>query len=74
MAKFWLVCALTVMGVLAAPQAAAEPADLVPYCSGDPTPMDSNCRATLSQVFTHDGWGVSPDLPFGTNPDEQPAL
>ena len=27
-----------------APIAAADPADLVPYCSGDQTPMDNNCR------------------------------
>jgi len=68
--------ALVVAVVTAAP-AAADPQDLVPYCSGDQTPMDSNCRATPSQVFTHPeptGSGLSPDLPYGLTPGEQPAV
>jgi len=74
MAKFWFACVLVATSLLAAPHAAAEPSDLVPYCSGDQTPMDSNCRATTSQIFTHDSSGVSPDLPFGTNPGAEPAI
>ena len=56
-----------------APQALADPADLVPYCSGDQTPMDNNCRPTPSQVFTHDAGGANPQVGFGTNPGVQPA-
>lgn len=74
MAKFWLACALTLASTFAAPQANAEPADLVPYCSGDQTPMDSNCRAAPSQIFTHDSSGLDPELPFGTNPGVEPAI
>jgi len=66
-----LVCAAA-LG--AAGQAAADPADLVPYCSGDQTPMDNNCRPAPSQVFTHDGSGVDPELPYGINPGEIPAI
>jgi hypothetical protein len=75
-----LVCAA---GFIGAPQAAADPADLVPYCSGDQTPMDSNCRANPSQVATHPGSGVSPGLPYGgvspalpygINPGEDPVI
>jgi hypothetical protein len=57
-------------------QASADPADLVPYCSGDQTPMDSACRAAPSQIFTHDSEssGVSPQLPYGTDPGNEPAI
>ena len=75
-----LACAVTVIG--AAP-AAADPADLVPYCTGDQTPMDSNCRANPSQISTGMGsgvspglpyGGVSPGLPYGVNPGEDPVI
>lgn len=59
------------------PIAAADPADLVPYCSGDQTPMDSNCRPSPSQVFTHDtegAGGANPQVGFGTNPGEEPVV
>ena len=58
---------------LGSPIASADPADLVPYCSGDQTPMDSNCRPAPSQVFTHDSAGANPQVGFGTNPGEEPA-
>jgi hypothetical protein len=60
--------------LLAAPTAGADPEDLVPYCSGDQTPMDNNCRTSSSQIFTHPPSGVSPDLPYGLNPGEQPGI
>ena len=56
-----------------APIAAADPADLVPYCSGDQTPMDNNCRPSASQVFTHDAGGANPQVGFGTNPGVEPV-
>lgn len=50
-----------------APHAAADPDDHVPYCSGDQTPMDNNCRVAPSQVFTHDANpGADPEVPLGT--------
>jgi hypothetical protein len=60
--------------LFAAPTAGADPQDLVPYCSGDQTPMDSNCRTSSSQVFTHAPSGVSPDVPYGLTPGEPPAV
>ncbi len=57
-----------------APTAAADPADLVPYCSGDQTPMDNNCRLAPSQVFTHDSEGANPQVGLGTNPGEEPVI
>ena len=58
---------------LGSPIASADPADLVPYCSGDQTPMDNNCRLMPSQVFTHDSSGANPQVGFGTNPGEEPV-
>ena len=58
---------------LGTPVASADPADLVPYCSGDQTPMDNNCRPAPSQVFTHDSAGANPQVGFGTNPGEEPV-
>jgi hypothetical protein len=75
-----LACAGAVIG---AAQAAADPADLVPYCTGDQTPMDSNCRENPSQAAPHMGsgvspgllyGGVSPGLPYGVNPGEDPTI
>lgn len=60
-----------VAGVVA--PAAADPADLVPYCSGDQTPMDDNCRLSPSQHYTH-GSGVDPEVPVGVNPGAEPAV
>jgi hypothetical protein len=57
-----------------APIAAADPADLVPYCSGDQTPMDNNCREMAHQVFTHDAPGADPDMPLGITPGEEPVV
>ncbi|RAV10981.1 hypothetical protein DQP55_14685 [Mycolicibacterium sp. GF69] len=59
-----LVAAATLLG---APHAAADPQDLVPYCSGDQTPMDDNCRPMAHQEFTH-GSGLDPDLSSGLDP------
>jgi hypothetical protein len=54
--------------VFSAPQAGADPYDLLPYCSGDQTPMDNNCRPMAHQEVTHGGSGLSPNLPSGLDP------
>jgi hypothetical protein len=59
--------------LLAPPQAAADPQDLVPYCSGDQTPMDNNCRPMAHQEFTH-GSGFDPDLPSGLDPSNEAVV
>jgi hypothetical protein len=72
-----LVAAALLAGIAmlgAASPATADPADLVPYCSGDQTPMDSSCRVPPSQVFTHGESGVSPELPYGVDPGNDPAI
>ena len=75
MTRMFAACLLAVAAVLVgAPQAAADPADLVPYCSGDQTPMDDNCRPMSHQVFTHDAPGADPDVPLGITPGEDPVV
>ncbi len=54
--------------VFSAPQAGADPEDLLPYCSGDQTPIDNNCRQMAHQETTHGGSGLSPNLPSGLDP------
>jgi hypothetical protein len=68
-----VLSALALALALAAP-AGADPDDHVPYCSGDQTPMDSNCRVTSSQVVTHECSGLSPNLPYGLDPGNEPAV
>ena len=58
----------------AAAPSAADPADLVPYCSGDQTPLDSNCRITPSQIIVHGGTGLTPNLPDGLIFGPEPAV
>lgn len=63
-----LVMAGVAIAVVCAPQAAADPRDWVPWCSGDQTPMDDNCRVPPSQVLTGDAPGANPGVPLGVNP------
>jgi hypothetical protein len=72
MTRLLAACLMAAATVLAAPHAVADPQDLVPYCSGDQTPMDDNCRPMAHQIFTHDAPGANPDVPLGTNPGIEP--
>jgi hypothetical protein len=70
-----LLVALALAGGIAlAPQAGADPNDRLPYCSGDQTPMDTSCRPSSSQIIVHDGEGLSPNLPSGLTPGDEPAV
>ena len=44
MTRLFVACLVAAGALIVAPHAAADPQDLVPYCSGDQTPMDDNCR------------------------------
>ncbi|MGV0793691.1 hypothetical protein [Mycolicibacterium sp. XJ1819] len=74
MSRMLTACLLAAAAlVVAAPHAAADPEDLVPYCSGDQTPIDNNCRPMAHQEFTH-GSGLDPDLPSGLDPANPAVL
>jgi hypothetical protein len=72
MTRIFVAGLVTVAALIGAPPAGADPDQLVPYCSGDQTPMDASCRPMPHQVFTDDAPGANPDVPLGTNPGEQP--
>ncbi|MDA4084860.1 hypothetical protein MHAS_03408 [Mycolicibacterium hassiacum DSM 44199] len=68
-----LLCAPVGAVLLCAPVATADPQDLMPWCSGDQTPVDDNCRPMAHQEFTH-GSGLDPDLPGGLDPGNPAVL
>lgn len=72
MTRIFAACLVAAAALIAAPQAAADPQDLVPYCSGDQTPMDDNCQPMAHQEYTH-GSGVDPELPSGLDPGNEPV-
>jgi hypothetical protein len=74
MTRIFAACLVAAAALIAAPQAVADPDQLVPYCSGDQTPMDASCRPMPHQVFTDDAPGANPDVPLGTNPDLEPVV
>ena len=74
MTRIFAACLVAAAVLIAAPHAAADPQDLVPYCSGDQTPMDTNSRQVPHQIFTHEGTGVDPNLPYGLDPGSEPVV
>jgi hypothetical protein len=72
--RIFAACLVAAAALIAAPQAAADPDQLVPYCSGDQTPMDTSCRPMPHEVFTDNAPGANPDVPLGTNPDVEPIV
>ncbi|HTI74394.1 MAG TPA: hypothetical protein VL634_05315 [Mycobacterium sp.] len=74
MSRIFAACLVAAAALIAAPQAAADPDQLVPYCSGDQTPMDNNCRPMPHQVFAPDAPGANPGVPLGTNPGVEPVI
>jgi hypothetical protein len=74
MTRIFAACLVTVAALIGAPHAVADPEDLVPYCSGDQTPMDNNCRPMPHQHFTDGGVGPNPELPSGLDPANEPVI
>lgn len=69
-----LAASMVATAVLGAPAASADPDNLLPWCSGDQSPMDNSCKVAPSQVFTHDhSPGANPETPLGLDPGE-PAV
>ena len=75
MTRLFVACLVAAGALIAAPHATADPQDLVPYCSGDQTPMDDNCLQMPHQIFTHeDAPGANPELPSGLDPGSEPVV
>jgi hypothetical protein len=73
MTRIFAACLVTAAALIAAPQAVADPEDLLPYCSGDQNPMDDYCRAMPHQAFPEAAPGANPGVGLGTNPGYQPV-
>ena len=65
---------MTLPALIGVPQAGADPEDHVPYCSGDQTPMNNNCRPAPSQSPGGNAPGANPDVPTGLNPGVAPVV
>lgn len=75
MTRIFAAAVLAVAAILVAPpHASADPEDHVPYCSGDETPFNSNCRYMPDQAPIHGNVGANPDLPTGPNPAAKPVI
>lgn len=75
MTKMLAAGLLLVAAVVGAAQAGADPEILVPYCSGDQTPTNSNCQyAPDGQGYMESAPGANPDVPLGLNPGVEPAV
>ena len=68
-----MVVAVLAAALAGAAEAGADPADLVPVCSGDQTPMNSGCQYAADQAPMGSFPGANPDLPLGPNPGVQLA-
>jgi hypothetical protein len=52
--------------ILFAPPASADPRDWFPWCSGEQTPEDNNCRTSPVETFLYDDApGANPQVPVG---------
>jgi hypothetical protein len=56
------------IAVPSSPASLAQPDDLLPYCSGNETPDNNNCRAGNNQVFEESAPGANPGVPVGVDP------
>ena len=72
----WVLAALgMVAAILGAPTATADPDNLLPWCSGDQSPMDNCCKVAPSQVFPDDhAPGANPQTPTGLDPDQKSVI
>jgi hypothetical protein len=73
MTRTFAACLVAAVALIAAPSAVADPDDRLPYCSGDQSPMDVNCRPMPHQAFTEDAPGANPGVSLGTNPGYEPV-
>ncbi len=74
MTRIFAACLVAAAALAAPGHAAADPQDLLPYCSGDQSPIDTDCRPMPHQAFTDDATGADPNVALGTDPGEQPVV
>ena len=65
---------LTVAALVSAPNAAADPEDWEPYCTGGQVPDTGECLLQPQSVYIDDAPGANPEMPVGLDPESVPAV
>ena len=68
------VALLTAAWFVQAPNAAADPEDLEPYCSAGQIPTTGECLPVPGRAYTNDAPGADPDVALGLDPESVPVI
>jgi len=60
--------------MLSAPDAAADPEDWEPYCTGGQVPETGECLLQPQSVYIDDAPGANPEMPLGVDPESVPVV
>ena len=74
MTRLTLAGLLTVAALLSAPNAAADPEDWEPYCTGGQVPETGECLLQPQSVYIDDAPGANPEMPLGVDPESVPVV
>ena len=74
MTRLTLAGLLTVAALLSAPNAAADPEDWEPYCTGGQVPETGECLLQPQSVYIDDAPGANPQMPVGLDPESVPVV
>ena len=74
MTRLTLAGLLTVAALISAPNAAADPEDWEPYCTGGQVPDTGECLLQPQSVYIDDAPGANPEMPVGLDPESVPAV
>jgi hypothetical protein len=65
---------LMLAALMGAANAAADPEDLEPYCTGGQVPETGECLLQPQSVYIDDAPGADPEMPTGLDPESVPAV
>ena len=65
---------LVLAGLLSAPNAAADPNILDPYCTGGQIPVFGECKAAPDEAYINDAPGSEPEVAVGLDPESVPVI
>jgi len=74
MTRLTLAGLLTVAALLSAPNAAADPEDWEPYCTGGQVPETGECLLQPQSEYIDDAPGANPQMPVGLDPESVPVV
>jgi len=74
MTRLTLAGLLVVAALVSGPDAAADPEDLEPYCTGGQVAETGECLPPPESVYIDDAPGANPEMPMGLDPETVPAV